>query len=45
MQAAKDQMDKEERESTAETVSQLAELVRLMKENVNHTARVAVNTN
>ena len=45
MQAAKDQMDKEERESTIETASQLAELVRLMKENVNHTARVAVNTN
>lgn len=45
MKAAREQMDKEMGESTVETASHLAELVRLMKDNVNYTARVAVNTN
>jgi hypothetical protein len=45
IQAVKDQWDREERESNAEATSHLAELVRLMKQNVGHTAKVASNTN
>ena len=47
IQAVKDQWDREERGDTsmAEATTQLVELVRLMKQNVSYSARVAANTN
>ena len=47
IQKVKDQWDAEERgdNSSAEATAHLAEIARLMKQNVEHTSRVAANTN
>lgn len=45
IQAVKDQWDAEERDNNIEATAHLAEIVKLMRRNVDHTARVAANTN